>query len=484
MQYFFVFCSSHSFGQYIPKEEKVALADSLHKVFDDKEDEQVIALSSEIVYTFNRDANGAVYASEKRTDHLISVLDESVFQFYRSQDNYSEIIGVSALTGKKQKSRKPLSSECISNFSESIFDSDLEVCSYEYKFTRKGEEVKIVSQKRYTDLNYLTNVDLYERFPILERKVIFKVPSWLEIDIHELNTAGHNFKKEVNEAGSITEYVFSIGQVEGFRDLDHSPGFTWFAPEVVPVFKTYDKPNGQKVTLFSSIDDQYKWYKSLVDEVDNKTATFEAKVQALIKDKKTDQEKISAIFYWVQDNIRYIAFERGVMGFRPEPAYKVYSKRFGDCKGMSNLTKEMLKLAGYDARLCWIGTNSISDDYNYQFPSLANDNHMICMVMLNDQPYFLDATENYVAFGDCASRIQGRKTMVENGNGFDLMTVPSETSIENSKKFKTRIQIKGDILLGSSEYIYTGEEKRFLLQGYSYIEKQREKSRNCELFIR
>lgn len=80
-------------------------------------------------------------------------------------------------------------------------------------------------------------------------------------------------------------------------------------------------------------------------------------------------EKIEAVFYWVQDNIRYIAFENGIMGFKPEAASKVYQNRYGDCKGMANLLKEMLKICGYDARLTWIGTNDIP--YDYKTASLA-----------------------------------------------------------------------------------------------------------------
>ena len=66
------------------------------------------------------------------------------------------------------------------------------------------------------------------------------------------------------------------------------------------------------------------------------------------------------MFYWVQDNIRYIAFENGIMGFKPDAAQNVLNKKYGDCKGKANLLKEMLKLAGYDARLTWIGTSDLA----------------------------------------------------------------------------------------------------------------------------
>src|SRR5690606_29442469 len=103
-----------------------------------------------------------------------------------------------------------------------------------------------------------------------------------------------------------------------------------------------------------------------------------ADVLKLTESAKTSEEKIKSIYYWVQDNIKYIAFEDGISGFRPDAAQNVLVNRYGDCKGMANLTKEMLKVAGFDARLAWIGTNRIP--YTYELPSLAVDNHMICVV--------------------------------------------------------------------------------------------------------
>ena len=98
------------------------------------------------------------------------------------------------------------------------------------------------------------------------------------------------------------------------------------------------------------------------------TAVIKEKTLELTANAKSDEEKIRNIYYWVQDNIRYIAFEDGIAGFKPDEANNVLTKRYGDCKGMANLTRQMLKAAGFDARLTWIGTNHIS--YDYSTPSL------------------------------------------------------------------------------------------------------------------
>jgi hypothetical protein len=42
----------------------------------------------------------------------------------------------------------------------------------------------------------------------------------------------------------------------------------------------------------------------------------------------------------------------------------VLQKKYGDCKGMGNLTAEMLKAIGLNGRICWLGTNHIAYDYS------------------------------------------------------------------------------------------------------------------------
>src|SRR6185436_1522859 len=168
---------------------------------------------------------------------------------------------------------------------------------------------------------------------------------------------------------------------------------------------------GKKNTLFETDTDLYKWYASMITLVNNKSDDVRQKALKLVEGKKTDMDKIKSIFYWVQDNIRYVAFENGIMGFKPASAGTVYKNKYGDCKGMANLLCEMLKTVGFDARLTWLGTNDIP--YDFSTPALCINNHMICTVVLNGKNYFLDATEDYIAFNDYANRIQGRPVMIE-----------------------------------------------------------------------
>ncbi|MBO9684522.1 MAG: hypothetical protein J7502_17955, partial [Flavisolibacter sp.] len=73
-----------------------------------------------------------------------------------------------------------------------------------------------------------------------------------------------------------------------------------------------------RTVLFENVKDLYNWYHFVTTDIGNKPDELKSKVDELVFNKKTDIEKIESIFYWVQDNVRYIAFENGIMGFKTD----------------------------------------------------------------------------------------------------------------------------------------------------------------------
>jgi len=468
-------------AQKFPSAEDIHLADSLKTVLDLEPYEPVVALESKISYRFFP-INGEMQAKETKEELLLSLQDDYPYSISVAGNNNTEIRSVNYFKGRKSNSLQPVEKECFSNFSEDIFDSDLKVCSYATTLDYKGQVQRFKSSVQIQDLKYLTSVYLSDGYPIMKRTVEFVVPNTLKVEFKKMNFEAYNVQASEEVVGTSTIYRFTVERINAHKDASWTQGVSYYSPHVIPIFKSYTGAKGEE-PIFGSVQDQYDWYKKLVDEVDNKPETFKAQVEKILAGKTSDEEKISAIFYWVQDNIRYIAFERGIMGFRPEPAYKVYNKRFGDCKGMANLTKEMLIQAGFDARLAWIGTNIKSDQYDYSFPSLSTDNHMICVLMKDGKPRFLDATESYVAYGDCAARIQGRKVMVENGAEYQLVDVPKDAASANRITTRTSLSIDGKTLKGKRHLLYQGEAKRNILQQYHNTRLER-KDEALQYFLR
>ena len=90
----------------------------------------------------------------------------------------------------------------------------------------------------------------------------------------------------------------------------NSPGPSYIYPHIMVLCKSADV-NDQTFTYFATLDNQYAWYRELVKGINNDNTIIRAKAKELTASLTNDMDKIKAIFYYVQDNIRYIAFENG-----------------------------------------------------------------------------------------------------------------------------------------------------------------------------
>jgi hypothetical protein len=254
------------------------------------------------------------------------------------------------------------------------------------------------------------------------------------------------------------------------KSEDNSPGPTYLYPHIMVLCKSA-AINQQSFTYFNTLDDQYAWYRGLIKDIKTDNNTINAKAKELTAGLTNDMDKIKAIFYYVQDNVRYIAFENGIAGFKPESADEVLRKKYGDCKGMANLTKSLLNALGYDARLCWLGTNHIA--YDYSTPSMAVDNHMICALNDKGKTIYLDATETYIGINEYAERIQGRQVLIENGDKYILAKIPVVDGAQNYDHETSKFTINGTSLSGTVSHLWKGEDKESVLSGINNIKKEK-----------
>jgi hypothetical protein len=133
----------------------------------------------------------------------------------------------------------------------------------------------------------------------------------------------------------------------------------------------------------------------------------------------------------------------------------------------------MLRLAGFDARLTWIGTSDLP--YDYSLPSLAVDNHMICTLILDGKHYFLDGTEENIAFNDYAFRIQGKQVLIEDGDKYMLDKVPEFPADRNKVDNQLKLKYDGQSLTGTYTTTYNGEAKIGLVGAFESLRSDNKK---------
>lgn len=363
---------------------------------------------------------------------------------------------VSYTSGKRMNAQKT-----CGNFEvENVFYSDAKVCSYAMNFLHQGTEITFKSEKHIDDPRYLTKVFFHDALPVENRTITFSVPHSATVELVEKNFAGFDITRNVEETAKGKRYTYAAKNIHAIKNEANSLGMLYYYPHIVVVTKDYTSDAG-KTTVIGSVDELYKWYSTIVHDVNNDPAVFKGEVARLTASASTTEDKIKAIYYWVQDNIKYIAFEDGIAGFKPAAAQDVYHNRYGDCKGMANLTKEMLRVAGIDARLTWIGTNRIP--YTYDLPSLAVNNHMICTAIVGEREYILDPTEKFIALGMFGERIQGKEMLIENGDQYFLRQVPVSSAAQNLIVRNENLTLEGEQLKGQGKIMIHGEAMKNIL---------------------
>jgi hypothetical protein len=457
------------------KSEK--LADSLLRIFPDQP-----AVFKKWTQSIDFSPEGGktnVTVDVKDRIELLSMSTSSYYDHYVYYDYFSEIksfhgagIGNASYLIDKQR-------YCGNAYSDFAFYDDNKFCRQTLPLSYHGQEWEYSISKEYKNSRYFTVVDFVEDLPCLQKKIIITIPDNIEVALQEFNFEGYGIVKNTESYSGGKKIIYYVENLAHSKANDNDPGFYRSQPFIMVFVKSVMRGT-EKTALLSNTGDLYKWYHQLTSELKPQRDTLKPFVDALLKDKKTDEEKVKAIYYWVHENIHYIAFEYGLAGFKPEEAHNVFKYRYGDCKGMANLLCEMLKIAGYDARLTWIGTREIP--FTYATASLAVDNHLICSVTLNNKRLFLDGTESVAAFGENAERIQGKQVMIENGDAYIIDSVPADPVSKNLKQFVVNSGIEGKNLSGKVTGTAVGEVKRNLLYSF-YPEPAPQRRVIAEKFI-
>ena len=470
-----LFILNTGYSQYRIKSspEEMALARSYKTKF--KTDEFLVT-SSEVKFTFNRakDINSkSPFSINENTAASIISLKEGVKTQYTNTcfyDNNSEVGKFIMYNKNDKKEDHGIVTSNQTYSSEGIFHDDTKLFIYSIQFDDIGQKINYTLTKTYNDPKYLTSVYFHSQYPTLEKNIILEIPEWAEIEIKVKNFENYSIQKteEKNIKNKTTIYKYTLKNASADKSEIHQPGASFYLPHLILIHKGYTKSDGTKETIFRNTNDLYSWYSGLTNEVKNNKEILKNTVDKLIEGKTNDMDKIKAIFYWVQDNIRYIAFEDGIAAFKPDACQDVYTNKYGDCKGMANLLKNMLIIANYDARLTWVGTSHVA--YDHSIPALMVDNHMICTLVLNGVNYFLDPTESYIGINDYAHRIQGREVLIENGKEYILDTIPEFPKERNTIRIDQKFSMENDLVKGSSRDVYNGEGRTTIIRSYNLMQ--------------
>jgi hypothetical protein len=299
--------------------------------------------------------------------------------------------------------------------------------------------------------------------PIEESIFSVEEDTSIHTNLHTYFTEKIGVKLEETVNKNMRKKILSVKNPPAMKFEDGAPHISYFTPHVIGQIAYYTTKNG-KVDVVGNLDDLYAWYYTNIQEVINEVPSEEIRMMAdsLTRSISSEPEKVKAIYYWIQNNIKYIAFEEGVNGFIPRQPSAIIKKRYGDCKDMAALIYSMLKSVGIKSYMTWTGSRDLPYKYT-EFPSSFCDNHMICTYKYDGKPYFLDATNNFLPMGEVASFTIGKEVFLSlDENAYEVLQMEVPPASATPMYDSTFIQIEGRKLKGEAYTMLDGYYQQWL----------------------
>ena len=345
--------------------------------------------------------------------------------------------------------------------SPTVFHDDSKVCFFDINLQQRGKKAKVEFKRTWSDAAYLSRILLSEEYPIRQKSVTVKIPASMPgLELVDLNFPPDKISRSEERLPDGSRNVtYSIADLRPIVDEPGAPSLLESEPTVI-------------VTgYFPDLDSLYRWHHEL-GVADTSLPDIDGLLAEICGDASSDEDKIARIYRWVQRNVRYVAYEEGEAGFRPDAPAEVVRKRFGDCKGMALLLSTLINGLGIEAYPASVGMRSIPFLIS-EMPCLAATDHMVCVVpRLGNDMLILDATNEYAHLRHIPYSIQGKDILIDKGDeyGYHVLPIlPASASVDSTGY---DYAISDDVILeGRAVRKLTGDMKQYFAGIYEGISK-------------
>ena len=232
----------------------------------------------------------------------------------------------------------------------------------------------------------------------------------------------------ITESGNKKIYTWEIKNLPAIRLESNAPSFRELVPNIMFAPSDFEA-EGYKGNM-STWTNFGKFIYQLIQGRDVLPDEVKAEVHRLTDALADPKEKVYALYNFLQKNTRYISIQLGIGGWQPFDAKYVGTKRYGDCKALSNYMLALLKEAGIKGKYVVIESGEDADPINEDFPSLQG-NHVICCVPMSKDTIWLECTSQTKSPGFMGSFTGDRNAILIDEDGGHIVRTPVYTAADN-----------------------------------------------------
>ncbi len=253
-----------------------------------------------------------------------------------------------------------------------------------------------------------------------------------------LRHQSYNLKEQVNvsKEGNNTIYEWKVKNIFPYKDEPYRADPLYPVVLLAPGKFSVAKYAGDMST-WQSIGE---WQAQLNASTNDLPESTKKAIKELTQNTDSDLEKIKQVYTYLQSKTRYVSVQLGIGGWQPFKASFVDARGFGDCKALSNYTKNLLDVIGIESHYALIKSGRGAEDIYADFPS-QQFNHVILCVPLARDTVWLECTSQTEAFGYMGDFTGDRHALLITPEGGKLVRTPSYGKEENLLIRKASIQL-------------------------------------------
>ncbi|MGV3538291.1 MAG: DUF3857 domain-containing transglutaminase family protein [Rufibacter sp.] len=267
-----------------------------------------------------------------------------------------------------------------------------------------------------------------EKLSVEQSSFQVTMPAGLNLRYHEQHVPEK--VKVTDGAGGQKVYQWAIKNVSPVEEEPYGPEFY----EIIPLVRT--APTAFEVEGYAGNMDSWKalgeWQNKLNAGRDQLPEATKQQIVALTKNLATPEEKIKAVYQFMQNKTRYVSIQLGLGGWQPFEANMVDSKGYGDCKALSNYTKSLLEAAGIPSHYAIIYGGPDNRPVIKDFPS-SQFNHVVLCVPTAKDTVWLECTSQMADAGYTGSFTGDRYSLLVTPEGGKLVATPRFTAKDNTQ---------------------------------------------------
>lgn len=267
---------------------------------------------------------------------------------------------------------------------------------------------------------------------------IARVPTDIDLRYKLKNTVNN---PAVNTDGKVKTYTWSFKSLPALEEEEGSVSRESRYPRIILAPNKFEM-DGHEGDM-TSWQNFGKWYADLAKGSNDLSPERQGFFQSLVKGAANDQEKIRIIYSYLQHNCRYVSIQLGIGGFKPFEASFVDTKKYGDCKALSNYTQACLQAVGIRSYQALINAEYNREPVDPGFPNNSFNHVIICVPMSKDSVW-LECTSNTNEFGVLGSFTENRNALLITEDGGKLVPTPRSRAADNLFVCSSSVKLNED----------------------------------------